>query len=318
MDPFVPTTRPPRDGRRGVAFALGAGVLLGSTVPFAKVAFAPPMPPLFAAAWLYVTAGLAFVPWVLARPPARERRLARSDLRFILGAALFGCVAAPVAYVFGLAVLKAHVVALLVNLEAVFGVLVAVAVFGERMGRRRAAGIGLLIGAALLTTALSTRGSGDGAGSATLAGVLWIALACLAWAFDTNLMARVAKRDSSSILVTHNLVGGAIAWIASGCLGTWWPAIDGWALTLGAAVGVVGYGLSLYLILRALEILGSARTNAIFLVTSAVTAVVASALVSGESLPLWILGSLALILVGVRLVASAEPRGERGEPESKA
>ena len=312
MNPRPPDPAPTDSARHGVLLALLAGVLLGVTVPFAKRAFAPPMPPMFAAAWLYVTAGLAFLPAVLARRPAPARRLVRRDLRFVLSAALIGCVAAPYAYVRGLTALPSYVVGLLVNLEAVFGVLVAIICFHERVGRRRRAGLLLLIAGAVLTAALSTRGGGDGASGSTLAGVLWIAAACLAWAFDTNLLAPVSARDPRAILVIHNFVGGAIAFLVSGCLGAWWPSVPGETLALGAAVGVVGYGLSLWLILRALACLGAARTNAIFLVTSAITAVVASALVLHESIPLWILGSLALLQGGVRLVASAEPEEPSG------
>ncbi len=322
MEP-IPSASPPRiDVRRGVGYALAAGVLLGATVPYAKRALAPPMPPLFAAAWLYVASGVVFLPFLLVRPPSLGRRLTPRDRRFVVAAALIGCIAAPVAYVLGLARLPSHVVALLVNLEAVFGVLVAVVCFGERLGRRRMIGTAALIGCAVLTAALATRGGGEVGGGAPLLGVVWIALACLAWAFDTNLMAPVSTRDPRTIVVVHNLVGGSIAWIASGSMGTWWPAVDGATLALGAAVGIVGYGFALYLILRALEILGAARTNAIFLVTSAVTAVVASALVGGESIPPWIFGSLALIFFGVRLVAAAEPaaaaRDERAEPGAQA
>lgn len=316
MATAAPVPSLPRDVRSGVLFAVAAGVCLGVTVPFAKRAFAP-MPPLFAAGWVYVCGALAFVPFVLARPPVGARRIDRSDLRWILGAAAFGCVAAPYAYVRGLSLLPAHVVALLVNLEAVFGVLVAILCFRERLGWRRTAGVALLIVASVLTAALSTRGGDAAAGGASLAGVLWIAGACLAWAFDTNLLSPASHRDARAIVVVHNLAGGAAAFALHAAVGgRVLPPIEGGALVTGAAVGVVGYGLALWLILRALALLGAARTNALFLVTSAVVAVASSALVGGEALPPWIVGALALVVAGVRLLAADGPasRDERVSP----
>jgi len=311
-----PPAAPLAPRRGGVLLAVASGVALGVTIPFAKRAFAG-VPPLVAGGWLYVCGGLACLPAAWRARGRADVRLRGGDLRFLLPSALVGCVVAPLAYVRGLALLPAHVVGLLVNLEAVFGVLVAVLVFRERLTRARAVGVALLVAGAVVTAALAGRGAeGDGRG-ASLEGVLLVAAACLAWAFDTNLLAPVSTREPGAVVVVHNLAGGAAALVLGGALGTWPWSIGAHALALGASVGFIGYGLSLYLLLRALARLRAARTNALFLVVSAVTGVVASALVAGEHVPAWIVGPLALIVLGARSLARPS-RDERAGPGTTA
>lgn len=273
---------------------------------------------------MYLWGGLALVPsmWRSLRQsrPGSSERLARPDARWIVSSALLGCVAAPYAYVRGLAGTPAHVIGLLVNLEAVFGVLVAVLLFRDRLTRRRAWGVTLLIAGAIFTAALAGRRHDGGGSDVSVAAIGWIALACLFWAFDTNLLSPVARRDPSAVVVTHNLFGGAVALLLAALAGTWPSSLDARSLWMGAAVGVVGYGLSVYLLLRALARLGPARTTALFIVVSAVTGVIASAIVGGESIPAWIAGSMALIASGAWTISreeSARPPDERAGPEAK-
>jgi len=321
----MPAERPPPPPpdvprRHGLLFAVLSGLFLGATLPLAKHAFAG-VSPLFAAGWIYATAGLVFVPVLLVRPPRREDRLRRPDLPWLLGAIAVGCVVAPVCYVQGLAANPAHVTALLVNLEAVFGPLLALAVFGERLSARRLAGLGVLLAAALFTSWMSIfgtgggvgtgggAGTGGGGGGGTTAGALWIAAACLAWAFDTNLTRRIAARDARSVVVAHNLGGGCVSLALAALLGRWPHVVAGNTLVEGAIVGVVGYGASFYCLVLALDRLGAARASVTFLIVGAVTGVVASALWSGEMPPAWILG--AVVLVGAGVALSTEWGGRR-------
>lgn len=298
MSPPPPPPDVPR--RFGLLFAVLSGLFLGATLPLAKHAFAG-VPPLFAAGWIYATAGVVFVPALLVRPPRGAARLGRADLPWLLLAIGVGCVVAPFCYVRGLEENPAHVTALLVNLEAVFGPLLALFVFGERLSARRLAGLCVLVAAALFTSWMSVRGTAGGGGGGTTAGALWIAAACLAWAFDTNLTRRIAGRDARSVVVAHNLGGGCVSLLLAALVGAWPEAVGARTLVEGAIVGVVGYGASFYCLVLALDRLGAARAGVTFLIVSVVTGVAAAALWSGEPPPAWILGAIALVAVGVAL-----------------
>lgn len=301
MPADAPPPPPPCVPRRhGPLFAVLSGLFLGGTLPLAKQTFSG-LSPLFAAGWLYVTAGAVFVPALVVRPPRKEDGLRRPDLPWLLGAIAVGCVAAPVFFVHGLAENPAHVTALLVNLEAVFSPLLALAVFGERLSARRLAGLGVLLAAALFTSWMSVAGSGGGGGGGTTAGVLWIAAACLAWALDTNLTRRICARDARSVVVAHNLGGGIVSLSLAALFGAWPAAVAARTLLDGAIVGVVGYGASFYCLVLALDRLGAARASVVFLIVGAVTGVAASALWNREMPPAWILGAIVLVGVGVAL-----------------
>ena len=299
-DEAVPPPPPDVPRRHGLLFAVLAGLFLGSTLPLAKHAFAG-LSPLFAAGWLYATAGIVFVPALFVRPPRKEDRFRRRDVPWLAGAIAVGCVVAPALYVRGLAENPAHVTALLVNLEAVFGPLLALAVFGERLAARRLVGLAVLLVAALFTSWMSIRGTAGGGGGGTTAGALWIGAACLAWALDTNLTRRIAARDARSVVVAHNLGGGCVSLALAALLGAWPASVGVRTLVEGAIVGVVGYGASFYCLVLALDRLGAARASVTFLIVSVVTGVVASALWSGEWPPTWIVGAIALVGVGLAL-----------------
>ena len=219
MATAAPVPSLPRDVRSGVLFAVAAGVCLGVTVPFAKRAFAP-MPPLFAAAGCTSAGRSRSSRSLLARPPVGARRIDRSDLRWILGAAAFGCVAAPLCLCpRALRCSPPTSSRCWSTSRRCSACSSAILCFRERLGWRRTAGVALLIVASVLTAALSTRGGDAAAGGASLAGVLWIAGACLAWAFDTNLLSPASHRDARAIVVVHNLAGGAAAFALHAAVG---------------------------------------------------------------------------------------------------
>jgi drug/metabolite transporter (DMT)-like permease len=103
---------------------------------------------------LYVGAGagLALVRVVQttggARRVARRSRLQREDLPTLLVIAIIGGGVGPVLMMVGLRALSGVTGALLLNLEAVFTMLLAVTVFGERLSAREAmAAVVVLVGA---------------------------------------------------------------------------------------------------------------------------------------------------------------------------
>jgi drug/metabolite transporter (DMT)-like permease len=240
-----------RDRLRGSALGLASALLFGLGAPVAKLLL-PGTQPLVLAALLYLGAGLAFL---LARPSRAEAPLARSDAPWLAASVIAGAGAAPVFMLFGLARLSGLAGSLLLNLETPFTIALAVLIFGEHLSRREAGAAAIVVlGGALL----GARGGWSG----SAAGAVSIALACLCWAVDNNLSARLALKDPIRVLRIKTLCAGAANLVLALVLGGSLPPIATCAAAL--ALGSVSYGASLLLYLRAQRALGAARQAVLF------------------------------------------------------
>ena len=241
---------------KGLASGLAAALLFGAAAPVVKLVL-PGSSPFMLAGLLYLGAGAALLPALLFnRGPAREAPLRRSDAPTMLGMILAGGVAGPLLLLFGLQRLSAVPASLLLNLEAPFTMLLAVAAFGEHLGGREWAGALAVVAAAALL------GLGPGEAQLSLSGSLAVAGACAAWALDNNLAARLSLKDPVAVVRLKALPAGAFNLIVAFALGERLPP----AATLIPVLitGALGYGLSIVLNLKAVRELGAARQAALF------------------------------------------------------
>ena len=259
---------------------------------------------------LYVGAGagLALVRVVQTMigvsPVARRSRLQREDLPTLLVIAIVGGGVGPVLMMVGLRALSGVAGALLLNLEAVFTMLLAVTVFGERLSAREAvAAVVVLAGAVLV----SLRGGPiRGEQYAAVA----IAAACLAWAVDNNLTTRLSRRNAIDIVQFKTISAGAGNLVLALAAGRMWPGLT--IVVTALAVGFVSYGLSIVLDVYALRYVGAARESAYF-----ATAPFAGALIAvpvlGESVAAHEAAGGLVMAVGVALLIAARnaPGSER-------
>lgn len=257
--------------RRGAASGLAAALLFGLSTPIAKLLL-PGAGPFLLAGLLYLGSGIALSLLAPLRGAGREAPLRRADLAPLAGVVLAGGVAGPALFMLGLARIPGSSAALLLNLEAPFTIAVAVTLFGESITLREAAGAGaIILGGAVLSAA-------PGGLSGGLAGTLAIAAACLCWALDNNLAARLSLRDPVAVVRAKSLVAGAVN-VGLGLLaGERLPGPVPLAAAL--ATGALGYGLSIVLHLRATRALGAARQGALFAAAPFAGALAAMALLS--------------------------------------
>ena len=240
--------------RQGPLLALAAALLFGVSTPIAKLLLGRTDPVLLASL-LYLGSGIGLAAWRLSgRSHRSETQLSRGDWPWLAGAVLAGGVVAPVLLLVGLSRTSAASASLLLNLEGVFTALLAWFVFRENFDRRIALGMAaILIGAVIL--------SWSGPGGLTWGGLLVVA-ACAAWAIDNNLTRKISAADSAQIAMYKGLVAGTVnAGIALG-QGTPFPAAS--VVSFAMLLGLASYGLSLTLFVRALRLLGTARTSAYF------------------------------------------------------
>src|SRR5262249_2556907 len=153
----------------------------------------------------YLSAGVMLAVVAPLRADAVEAPLRRTDAPLLALVALLGGVIGPVLMLYGLSQVSGVVGSLLLNLEAPATIVLAVAFFGEHMGRREAVGAAVVVvGAAFLAIEPA---SGTGAG--TTRGVLALTGACIAWGVDNNLTQRLSLRDPIALVRFKALAAGS-------------------------------------------------------------------------------------------------------------
>jgi drug/metabolite transporter (DMT)-like permease len=141
---------------------------------------------------------------------------------------------------------------------------------------------------------------GEWSGSA--AGAAAIALACLCWAVDNNVSARLALKDPVQVLRIKALCAGGANLVLALALGRSLPPAS---TCVGAlALGSASYGASLLLYLRAQRILGAARQATLFAAAPFAGALASMALL-GERPAALDLAAAALMALGVAGVLRA-------------
>ena len=244
----------------GAVPALVSAALFGASTPLAKLLL-DGIDPLLLAGLLYLGSGIGLSLVQMVGRLRRRSALGEAPLRgrqwLWLGLAIvFGGVAAPGLLMYGLATTSAAAAALLLNLEPIFTVLLAWLVFGEAIGARIALGMtAIAAGRAGPLLAVWRRGGQSRCPRGHRP-------ACLGWAVDNNLTRKIALTDPVQIAALKGAVAGVVNVGLALSAGASVPS----AGKIGAAalVGLVGYGASLVLFVRALRAAGAARTGAYF------------------------------------------------------
>jgi drug/metabolite transporter (DMT)-like permease len=286
--------------RQGSLFGLAAALLFGISPPFAKLLL-PESGPMLTAGLLYLGAGLGLLLFEITGRPwfksgVEEAPVRWSDARLLAGVIVTGGMFGPFLMLYGLDRLSGVLTSLLLNLEAPFTVLVAVLIFREHLVRRELAGVVAIVVAAGILTYRPGAIRGDAVG------ILAVLGACLCWAIDNNLSQRLSLRDP--VVVTRiKTLGAGLGMLALVALTSQpWPSI---MITLAALfLGLVSYGVSLVLDMRALRLLGAAREAGFFATAPFIGALVAVP-VLGERWDIQDATATALMLGGITLLVRA-------------
>jgi drug/metabolite transporter (DMT)-like permease len=283
--------------QRAVINALLSAALFGFSTPAAK-ALLGVVHPAILAGLLYLGAGIGVGFLRRLRRPilehgrGREAVLARADIPWLAGAIVAGGIVGPLLLMAGLAHTDAATASLLLTLEGFATALLAWFAFHENFDRRIAVGMTCLVGGAVV---LAWSGAPT---SASVLGPLAVIAACLAWGLDNNLTRKVSLADPLQIVEWKGLVAGPMSLLLGLWVGGTIPAVS--PVLIAAAVGFLGYGVSLALFVRALRDLGTARTGAYFSTAPFIGAVAAVILLQ-EPLTLRLLAAALLMGTGVWL-----------------
>ncbi|HEY6035769.1 MAG TPA: DMT family transporter [Kofleriaceae bacterium] len=282
--------------RLGVLTAIAAAVMFGVSAPV--IAWAGRG--VFATACL-LYAGAAVVGHG-ARLARRDRAfsLERGDIPRLAAIAVAGAAVAPVLLVVGLERAGALTSSLLLNLEAVFTVVLAAVIHREVIGGRVWLAVVLMAsGGAALALDAAARGTGGVVGAAAVIG------ATLAWALDNTLTQPLAKRQPFDVVAAKATIGAALTGVLAFAFGETWPAPP--QLVVLLACGATAYGLSLALYILAQRRIGAARTGSVFALAPFIGALVAW-LAGERALGSWAFAAIGLFGAGVWLHLSEQHR----------
>ena len=242
----------------GAPLALAAAVAFGASTPVAKLLLGS-IDPWMMAGLLYLGSGLGLSIVIGLRHnfgfSSAEASLSRRDLPWLLGTVLFGGILGPVLLLFGLNQTDAASASLLLNLEAVFTLLLAWSFFREHVDRRLFLGAIAIVAGALVL-------SWQGEVGRFSWGMMLIALACLSWAIDNNLTRKISASDPFVLTAIKGLAAGSVNTTLALFAGAHWPSMA--SISSGMVLGFVSYGLGLVLFIFALRYLGTARTGAYY------------------------------------------------------
>jgi drug/metabolite transporter (DMT)-like permease len=273
-----------------------AALTFGVSTPISKQLVGA-VHPVLLAGLLYLGSGLGLAACLLIRkaiPAAGSagEPLRRADIPWLAAITLFGGVMAPVLLMAGLSATPASSASLLLNMEMVFTLIIAWVVFKENVDLR------LLLGAALIVAGSCLLGWTQWPGFSMRWGTLAILGACLCWALDNNLTRKLAAADALQVAAIKGLAAGIVNLSLGLALGFQLPGVR--HVLAGAAMGFVGYGLSLVLFIMALRNLGTARTSAYFSLAPFAGAALAI-LMFGETPPAAFALAAALMAAGIYL-----------------
>jgi len=290
---------------RGAVAGIGSAVLFGISAPLSKLLL-PHADPWMLAGLLYAGAGCGLALFRFAQAAAGRRgsmdrgnRLRRGDIPQLVAIAVIGGGVGPVLMLIGLQHLSGVAGALLLNLEAVLTLALAVTCFGERLTRREGVAAAVVLGGAVVVSV------DTGPFRTEQLGVIAVAAACLAWAIDNNLTARLSSRNAIDLVRVKALTAGAGNLVLAHLAGHAFPSPAIGALALG--IGFVCYGLSIVLDVYALRYVGAARESAFFATAPFAGAVAAVPLLGERVAPRELAGGLVMA-VGICLLIAARRR----------
>lgn len=285
---------------RAITEAFLAAVFYAVNVPVSKLLLGHAGPTTMAAL-LYLGAGIGVGILSLINKKDREssERLSGKDLPFVVGMIVLD-IAAPIFLMLGISYGSSSNASLLGNFEIVATTVIALLLFREAVSRRLWAAIGLIT---LSSVMLSFEGTDSFRFSY---GSLFVLLATVCWGFENNCTRSISSKSTYEIVVLKGVFSGLGSLVIALVRRESVPEIRYIAAAL--LLGFVAYGLSIFLYVRAQNVLGAARTSAYYAVAPFIGAFLSFAFLR-ESLSGTYLAALAVMIGGSALVVADTLKG---------
>lgn len=279
---------------KAIIYALLAAAFYAINVPASKLLLSQ-IGPTSMAALLYLGAGLGMAAVSAADRSDRGEKLDRNDLPYVIGMIVLD-IAAPIFLMLGISYGTSANASLLGNFEIVATTVIALALFKEKVSGR-------LWCAIILITLSSILLSFEGEGSFSFSyGSLFVIAATVCWGLENNCTRSISSKDTYQIVVLKGIFSGlgalVIAFIRQESL----PGLKYAAIAL--ILGFASYGLSIFLYVRAQNVIGAAKTSAYYAVAPFIGAFLSFVFLH-EKLT-WVYVAALVIMVAGASVAAAD------------
>ena len=278
---------------KAIMFAFLAAVFYAINVPISKVLLQH-VGPTTMAALLYLGAGIGIGMMSLFNKKDREKAesLTKVDLPYIVGMIVLD-IAAPIFLMLGISYGSSANASLLGNFEIVATTVIALILFKEAVTKRLWLAIGLITLSSILLSFEGTDSFHFSYGS------LLVIMATVCWGLENNCTRELSSKSTYQIVMLKGLCSGLGALVIALVKKESFPGIGYIAIAL--ALGFVAYGLSIFMYVRAQNVLGAAKTSAYYAVNPLIGALLAFVFLS-ESLSLMYVIALIVMVVGSALV----------------
>lgn len=276
---------------KAILYALLAAVFYAVNIPFSKLLLNQ-VEPTTMAALLYLGAGSGIGIISLTGQNKGGEKLSKNDLPFVAGMIVLD-IAAPVFLMLGIHYGSSSNASLLGNFEIAATTVIALVIFKEAVSKR-------LWGAILLITVSSLLLSFEGTDSLSFSsGSLFVLLAAVCWGFENNCTRNISSRNTYEIVILKGFFSGFGSLLIAICKGEKMPEFCYVCLTM--LLGFFAYGLSIFLYVKAQNILGAAKTSAFYAINPFIGALM-SFIVLHEKLTGLYLAASVLMVFGTCVV----------------
>ncbi len=283
----------------GIFLAVFSAALYALNVPFSKLLLEY-IPSTMMAGLLYIGAGLGMGAVALFRKgfgSAPEEKLERADLPYTAAMVVLD-IAAPICLLFGLNYTSAANASLLNNFEIAATATVALCVFKEAISPRLWSGLFFVCASCTLLSFEDISAFNFSIGS------VFVLLAALFWGIENNCTRKLSSKDPLLIVLLKGIFSGGTSLVIGLCLGE--KAANLWSVFAVLAVGLVSYGMSIFVYVYAQRILGAARTSAYYAVTPFLSSLL-SLIIFKEAPTLQFFAAILLMAIGAWLSSGDEP-----------
>ena len=280
---------------KAIIFALLAAVFYAINVPVSKVLLSK-VGPTTMAALLYLGAGIgiALLSLVHRKDANKTERLTKTDLPYVIGMIVLD-IAAPIFLMLGISYGSSANASLLGNFEIVATTVIALFIFRETVTKRLWAAIALI-------TLSSIMLSFDGADSLKFSyGSLFVLAATVCWGAENNCTRKISSKSTYEIVVLKGIFSGLGSLVIAVIKRETMPGL--WYIAAALLLGFVAYGLSIFLYVRAQNVLGAAKTSAYYAAAPFVGTVL-SFIFLREQLTWTYLAALIVMIAGSAIVVA--------------
>lgn len=273
--------------------AVLAAVFYAINMPASKILLRH-IEPTTMAALLYLGAGIGIGILFLFNRNSDTENLTKEDLPYTAGMIALDIVA-PIFLMFGLVYTTSANASLLNNFEIVATSLIALVIFKEAISKR------LWIAIVLVTLSSAILSFEDMSSLSFSMGSVFVLIAALCWGLENNCTRKISSKNTYQIVMLKGIFSGIGSFIISQVIGEQLPSVKYILVTL--VLGFVAYGLSIFLYIKAQEVLGAAKTSAYYAIAPFVGAFLSFVFLK-EALTANYLVALVIMIAGSAIVVA--------------